>query len=399
MSTRSSNNPILPITDPERLIRDANAEKRRLAHSTANLKPTNSITFPTPTPLSPMSTDTPSTGKQADTSGDHVDKTSVPAFPASTMSTEDMLRVYIQAQHTSALQAAARMERLEDAVLELSLKPEPRESPAVVEPGRIDLQRFKTSDGPMFTGPFQSVEPFITWIRGVQIFFATKAVGHPEDKIRVIGCLIREPNTLNYYANNVDSLVVKSWPDFKKSLFEFALPPLWRTDLRTQIRYLKMLDSEQFIAYSSRARSLQNLANFDAGTNPTVGDFELAESVNIGLPIEVQNLVTNHQVLLVSPFVYSDFEFRVTGFHEGLRKLRASRTRPNALTGAQSNQPGRRSGDEDIIWRIRSYLDSQGHCHFCKKPCGSVPGKCPGPIDKRRSPSPIFCHPAQAVKL
>ncbi|KAI7942701.1 hypothetical protein MJO28_012728 [Puccinia striiformis f. sp. tritici] len=32
-----------------------------------------------------MSTDTPSTGKQADTSGDHVDKTSVPAFPASTM--------------------------------------------------------------------------------------------------------------------------------------------------------------------------------------------------------------------------------------------------------------------------------------------------------------------------
>ncbi|KAI7943623.1 hypothetical protein MJO28_011151 [Puccinia striiformis f. sp. tritici] len=124
MSTRSSNNPILPITDPERLIRDANAEKHRLAHSTANLKPTNSITFPTPTPLSPMSTDTPLTGKQADTSGDHVDKTSVPAFPASTMSTEDMLRVYIQAQHTSALQAAARMERLEDAVLELSLKPE-----------------------------------------------------------------------------------------------------------------------------------------------------------------------------------------------------------------------------------------------------------------------------------
>ncbi|KAH9461829.1 hypothetical protein KEM48_009668 [Puccinia striiformis f. sp. tritici PST-130] len=164
MSTRSSNNPILPITDPKRIIRNANAEKRCLAHPTANLKPTNSITFPTPTPLSPMSTDTPSTGKQADTSGDHVDKTSVPAFPASTMSTEDMLRVYIQAQHTSALQATARMERLEDAVLELSLKPEPRKSPAVVEPGRIDLQRFKTSDGPMFTGPFQSVEPFITWI-------------------------------------------------------------------------------------------------------------------------------------------------------------------------------------------------------------------------------------------
>ncbi|POW11273.1 hypothetical protein PSTT_05440 [Puccinia striiformis] len=304
------------------------------------------------------------------------------------MSTEDMLRMYIQAQHTSALQAAARMERLEDAVLELSLKPEPRESPAVVEPGRIDLQRFKTSDGPMFTGPFQAVDPFITWLRGVQIFFATKAVGHPEDKIRVVGCLIREPNTLTYYANNVDTLVVKSWAEFKTCLINFALPPLWRTELRTQIRHMKMLDSELFITYSSRARSLQNMANFDAGTVSTVGDFELAEAVHMGLPIEVQNLITNHQLLLASPFVYSDFEFRVTGFHNGLRKLRSSRARPTGPTALQSSQPDRRPASEDIIWRIRSYLDSQGHCHFCKKPCGSVPGKCPGPIDKRRLPIP-----------
>ncbi|KAI9625473.1 hypothetical protein H4Q26_016271 [Puccinia striiformis f. sp. tritici PST-130] len=53
------------------------------------------------------------------------------------------------------------------------------------------------------------------------------------------------------------------------------------------------------------------MANFDAGTVSTVGDFELAEAVHMGLPIEVQNLITNHQLLLASPFVYSDFEFRL----------------------------------------------------------------------------------------
>ncbi|KNE88130.1 hypothetical protein PSTG_18475, partial [Puccinia striiformis f. sp. tritici PST-78] len=119
MSTRSSNNPVLPLTDPERIIRDANAEKRRLANPTANSNPTNSITFPSPTHIpDSMASNTSPTDKPVDTSGDQPAKTLITGIPASSMSTEDMLRMYIQAQHTSALQAAARMERLEDAVLE-----------------------------------------------------------------------------------------------------------------------------------------------------------------------------------------------------------------------------------------------------------------------------------------
>ncbi|POW11587.1 hypothetical protein PSTT_05157 [Puccinia striiformis] len=151
--------------------------------------------------------------------------TKQPTVPISDMTTEDMLRAVLQVQHASTLQTASRMERLEDALLELSLKPEPVDRPLALAPGRIDLQRFKTSDGPMYNGPFQSVEPFITWVNGVQIFFATKAVSHPEDKIRVVGCLIREPNTLTFYANDVENLVTKTWIEFKKALFDFALPP------------------------------------------------------------------------------------------------------------------------------------------------------------------------------
>ncbi|POW07672.1 hypothetical protein PSTT_08115 [Puccinia striiformis] len=264
-------------------------------------------------------------------------------FPASSMSTEEMFRAFIQVQHTAALQSTSRMERLEDAILELSLKTEPVERPLALAPGRIDLQKFKTTDG----------------------------------------CLIRETNTLTFYANNVDTLVTKSWVDFKKSLFKFALAPLWRTEIRSQIRYIKMLDSEKFIVFSARARSLQNMANFDASPGTSVSDFDLAESVNMGSPVEVQNLITNHQVLLADPFQYSDFEFRVAGFHEGLKKLRASRTRPAASHTSTATPSTNRAQGEDIIWRIHAYLDSQGHCHFCKKACGSVPGSCPGPIDRK----------------
>ncbi|KAH9464257.1 hypothetical protein Pst134EB_033276 [Puccinia striiformis f. sp. tritici] len=263
------------------------------------------------------------------------------------------------------------------------MKPEPRETPIATEPGRIDLQRFKTTDGPLFTGPFQAVEPFVTWINGIQIFFATKAVWHPEDKIRILGCLIREPNTLTFYANGVDNLVTKSWAEFKTTLFDFALPPLWRTELRTQIRHMKMLESEKFITYSTRARTLQSMVNFDETGTAATSEFELAESVTMGLPVELQNLVNNFQLLRAKPFAYGEFEFRVAGFHDGLRKLRAPRNRPPTGHTQQSTQSGPRPPTEDIVWRIRSYLDSQGHCHFCKKPCGSVPGRCPGPIDKK----------------
>jgi hypothetical protein len=93
---------------------------------------------------------------------------------------------------------ADQIARLEEAVLRITTKPDPGTQSKQVETGRIDLQRFWSSDRPIFAGPFQDVERFITWIRSVQIFFATKGVKHDNDKIQVIGGLIRETNTIAF---------------------------------------------------------------------------------------------------------------------------------------------------------------------------------------------------------
>ncbi|KAI9609419.1 hypothetical protein H4Q26_007373 [Puccinia striiformis f. sp. tritici PST-130] len=123
MSTRSTNNPIYSLTDPERIIRAANAEKRRLTQLAGTLNPANSITFPTPSnSVNPMSSD-PTNPTNPSASADSTTKQ--PTVPISDMTTEDMLRAVLQVQHASTLQTASRMERLEDALLELSLKPEP----------------------------------------------------------------------------------------------------------------------------------------------------------------------------------------------------------------------------------------------------------------------------------
>ncbi|POW11484.1 hypothetical protein PSTT_05277 [Puccinia striiformis] len=357
MSTRSSNNPILPLTDPEKIIRAANAEKRRLTHLASTTNPANSIAFPTPThSADPMSSDPANSNPAGSTDPPPKDHTA--PFPASSMSTEEMFRAFIQVQHTAALQSTSRMERLEDAILELSLKTEPVERPLALAPGRIDLQKFKTTDGPLYKGPFQAVEPFITWVNGVQIFFATKAVSHPEDKIRVIGCLIREtkPSPFTPTTSTLLSLNPGSTSRSRSSNSRSLRSGVPKYAPRSVI---------------SRCWTLR------------ISDFDLAESVNMGSPVEVQNLITNHQVLLADPFQYSDFEFRVAGFHEGLKKLRASRTRPAASHTSTATPSTNRAQGEDIIWRIHAYLDSQGHCHFCKKACGSVPGSCPGPIDRK----------------
>ncbi|POW02061.1 hypothetical protein PSTT_12071 [Puccinia striiformis] len=358
MTTRNSNTPLLPTTDPEQIIRSANAEKRRLAQLANHSNSKNSITFPTPSnSISLMSSDTPTPGK-ATTPTDPLHNGPTSLVPASTMSTEDMLRAFIQVQHTSAIQSASRLERLEEAVFAMSIKTENREPSAAPEPGRIDLQRFKTTDGPLYTGPFRSVEPFITWLNGIQFFFATKAVAHPVDKIRVAGCLIRESNTLTFYANNVESLVLGSWDKFKTALFDFALPPLWCTNLRTQVRYLKIHDSELFFTFSTRARTLQNMVNFDATTSSKVSDFDIAESVFLGLPIEVQNLITNHQLLLVSPFEYNTFE-SVSGFQERLQKLRGlelpANYKPPMPQGPSSAPPAGRA-TQPLAGRPRNCL-------------------------------------------
>ncbi|OAV85470.1 hypothetical protein PTTG_30498, partial [Puccinia triticina 1-1 BBBD Race 1] len=92
-------------------------------------------------------------------------------------------------------------------------------------------------------------------------FFATKAIESDINKIRIVGSFIDKTNLLSVYANKVDSYVGKSWQEFKDRLFEVAITPEWREELYEQIVKLKMLDSEDFLGYSIRARMLQRMVN------------------------------------------------------------------------------------------------------------------------------------------
>jgi hypothetical protein len=57
-----------------------------------------------------------------------------------------------------------RIAKLEEAVLRMAVKSDPETQLTRAEAGRIDLQRFRSSDGTLFLGPFQDFKRFITWI-------------------------------------------------------------------------------------------------------------------------------------------------------------------------------------------------------------------------------------------
>ncbi|PLW38505.1 hypothetical protein PCASD_13766 [Puccinia coronata f. sp. avenae] len=71
-----------------------------------------------------------------------------------------------------------RMARIEEAILLLSMKTEPSPPPSREPTGQIDLQKFKTSNGPTFSGPFHAIEPFLNWVKALEILFLTKGVTH-----------------------------------------------------------------------------------------------------------------------------------------------------------------------------------------------------------------------------
>ncbi|KNZ63677.1 uncharacterized protein VP01_11140g1, partial [Puccinia sorghi] len=80
----------------------------------------------------------------------------------------------------------------------------------------------------------------------------------------------------------------------------FALPPLWQTKLKKQIRHLQMRDDETFMGYSTHARTIQHMLNF---VRVSVDDFELAEYLTCGF----------------------EFESRVSGFYTGLHKFQSTK--------------------------------------------------------------------------
>ncbi|EFP85485.2 uncharacterized protein PGTG_11841 [Puccinia graminis f. sp. tritici CRL 75-36-700-3] len=327
MTTRSNTDPdnLLPLTDPEAIIQSGNAKERRLKHLNSN---------PT-APLPPPSETTPSTVMSDETSG------STRTADASDMQTaKDWFKSVFKIQHAFIVEAqadrqqaaedrrqaledrradqqilisahqasAAHISRLEELLLAMSIKNKVKAQPVQSTPGKIDLQKFRTSDGPMYCGPFQETESFLRWIHGVQIFFDTKDITNAADKIKILGNLIAETNLQSFYANEAANFLTKSWEEFKTRLFDFALPTNWRSGLQRQIHQLDMSPAETFLEYSTRARTLQSLFNFDASKSSKLGDLQLAQFVVYGLPDSLQDQINKHQLLEVAPFTYGPFE-------------------------------------------------------------------------------------------
>ena len=94
-------------------------------------------------------------------------------------------------------------------------------------------------------------------------------------------------------------------------------PTEWRTELKRSINQLKMKDTETFLEFSTRARTIQSLLNFE---KETLNDFALAEAVTFGLPDLLQVRVSNHQALQSTRFKYGEFKNRTSGFYVSLIK-------------------------------------------------------------------------------
>ncbi|KAA1102431.1 hypothetical protein PGTUg99_034433 [Puccinia graminis f. sp. tritici] len=395
-----------PLSDPEAILRAGNAEKRRLKqNSTQSLA---SLPLTSNTTPGIMSEAVPPSGGQeppADSTRD-----SSRAADGSDMSTaKEWFKAVLKIQHSSINQAqedrrqamedrradrqvflaahqanADRIRRLEDLLLAMNIKNEVNARAEQPTPGRVDLQKFRTSDGPTYRGPFQETEPFLRWIHGVQIFFETKSVTNAADKIKILGNLVAETNLQSFYANEASSFLTRSWEDFKTRMFDFALPNNWRSGLQRQIRKIDMLPTETFLEYSTRARTLQSLFNFDAEKLSKLGDLQLAQFVVYGLPDSFQDRINERQLLEATPFAYGQFEKQANASFLALQRPTELPTPAKPTHNAPPTL-----GRDEFIWRVHAYLDSQGLCHFCKKHCGNAAGACPGPIDRSHINIPV----------
>ncbi|KAH9472284.1 hypothetical protein Pst134EA_002907 [Puccinia striiformis f. sp. tritici] len=443
-NTQSTGNLLIPPTDPESILRAASAEKRRLAKILANATEPNvhvpstcvpSTLFHTPATSSPgtpaelpftpsllrtipmadppnpqkdaeppKNTEPPKTTdlpKRGNSSGAKGSGSTSPGVAGRNSTADHYVELLLKLQHTAALQLqeerqsnidqrradCERIARLENTLFDVVTKAEEekqiRLSPAP-KSDRLDLQRFRIADGPRYTGPSHSIEPFLKWIQQLQIFFSTKGVANNNDKICIAGGLIEETNLLDFYAYESASFVDKSWNEFKSRLFEVALPQQWRTTLKTNLRQINMGTSEPFITFSRKARTLQSLINFDISpsspkANTRLSDFDLAEFVVLGVPEELRGEIIKFALLDADPFTYATFEKRVASFDEVIKK----KVKYCTQRSAPRAQSPTSSPPDPAAWRVHAYLDSQGQCHHCRTTCGSTYGACTKPLNKR----------------
>ncbi|OAV87365.1 hypothetical protein PTTG_29458 [Puccinia triticina 1-1 BBBD Race 1] len=357
MTTRRSNkDPLLPPTDTKAIIRASNAERRRRAQLEALLRNKTAIHVPLPVsptipasspqfklidPLSALSLINSATNRSIVPTNVTV---SLDPPAASTHGLPIMQQPNNPGDspgHSSQAQGKQPIDPatielpdnihtalLEKLFIEASVKKEPTSPPGT---GRINLQRYRISDGPKFRGPFQDVEAFLKWTHAVEIHFATRAVSNADDRIHLVGGFIEETNLL-------------------------SLTPI---------------------------RTLQRMYNFDKPAD-AISDFELAKWVTLGVSEELRTKIYDFGILEPKDFDYMVFEKNATAYADGISRLAAARAR--LLTSQARSRSPSNTPSSDFLWRLRLYLDSTGRWHFCKLHCGNDAGSCPGPLDRSHQP-------------
>lgn len=253
----------------------------------------------------------------------------------------------------------------------------------------INLTKFRTSDGPIFKGPYQDVEAFLLWFTTLKLFYRTKGVLLDSNKITLTGNFIAEPPVQTFYEGSYDDLIKGTWDEFITLLFDAALPPKWEDKLYKKIQHIRMSPFEDFKTYSCQARSVQTLINYHA---VRLSNHQLAKYVKYGMIKELKATVQLWDLSNDPPnFKYHMYEHRCDKIYASMvaskhiiRKTWTNAGPSIANTPRNQNQTTPRLSDEEFVWKIHSYLDSVGKCHFCKGYCGSAYRECKGPYVKEK---------------
>lgn len=399
-----------PLPDPEAIIR-ANRQAARLAKQAESqnqpsepdpnakpdpeTKPDTTASQPANFPQTPSRSRTDSarpplpTSSLAQLKQPTSSMSDQPSSSADAPGMPDLVRLILESQ----LAGNKRMEKIEDAFLKLTeIQTTAADASTSLprEVGSVDLTRFRTADGPSYKGPYHDTKAFLTWFSALKTFYQTKGVILDEDRIILTGNYLVEPNAHAFYEGAFERLIKGSWHSFVKQLFAAALPGDWLDKLYEKAQHLKMSPYEDFKAYSTRARTIQNLINYE---DVTLDDHQLAKFVEFGMPDELKTAVKLWGYSKFEKnFAYHAFESKVETLYDSLtasrvivRKTRAPITSHNftrAPTTIPLSRP--RLSDEEFAWKIHSYLDLLGKCHFCKGYCGSEHRACKGPYVKER---------------
>ncbi|KAH9443107.1 hypothetical protein Pst134EB_027459 [Puccinia striiformis f. sp. tritici] len=291
-----------------------------------------------------------------------------PTGPIVGQSTRELLRALLTCQQASVNQAiahqanwedrmakseaasAARIARLEEVFIGVAVKSEDNSGSPRPASNQVDHWRFKASEGPAYDGPYQEIEPFVVWMNAIELFFTSKDISSDRDRIIIAGERIKETNLMGFYKMSASKLLLGTWEEFKASMFTYTIPSRWRTTLQRQIRFIKIGSNKTFTQYTLRARTLQQLLNFD------------------------QLTISDHE--------------RVGDCVRTMTKKHPTRTTNATTYSTQASSPTNYLSNNEYIWRIHAYLDSVGLCHFCKKHCGNISGGRPGPLNRERVPIP-----------